>query len=119
MPTSCQLFLKSRCRSDNTDEVCRIWFIYFVDTMQQGTTGSLLAYVTSSFNKHSTLAATGIVSNIVGGLWKLPLAKIIDVFGRPQGYLLMICCLTLGLIIMAATDNVETYAAGQVFYWVG
>jgi MFS family permease len=93
--------------------------IYFVDSMQQGMSNSLLPYVTSSFQLHSLTAATGIVSSIVGGLSKLPLAKILDIFGRPQGFALMVACLTLGLIMMAACNNVKTYAAAQVFYWVG
>jgi MFS family permease len=28
-------------------------------------------------------------------------------------------CLTIGLAMMAGCNNVETFAAGQVFYWVG
>ncbi|KAH9486188.1 MFS siderochrome iron transporter 1 [Psilocybe cubensis] len=96
-----------------------IWIIYFVDSMQQSTTTTLTPYVTSSFGKHSTISATGIVSGIVGGLVKLPLAKVLDIWGRPQGYLMMIVLLTVGLVMMAGCNNVETYAAAQVFYWVG
>lgn len=97
----------------------RIWIIYFVDTMQQGMTNSLTAYVTSSFNQHSLLGATSIMSSIIGGLVKLPLAKVLDIWGRPHGYFMMVCCLTLGLVMMAGCNNVQTYAAAQVFYWVG
>ncbi|KAF4619758.1 hypothetical protein D9613_004732 [Agrocybe pediades] len=96
-----------------------IWIIYFVDSMQQGMTNTLTPYVTSSFRQHSLLATTSIVSSIVGGLVKLPLAKVLDIWGRPQGYLMMIVCLTLGLIMMAGCNNIRTYAAAQVFYWVG
>ncbi|KAH6901467.1 siderophore iron transporter mirB [Coprinopsis sp. MPI-PUGE-AT-0042] len=96
-----------------------IWIIYFVDTMQQNMTNTLTPYVTSSFGKHSLLAATSIMSSIIGGLVKLPLAKVIDIFGRPQGYLMMIVLLTVGLVMMAGCNNVQTYAAAQVFYWVG
>ncbi|PGH05894.1 hypothetical protein GX51_02675 [Blastomyces parvus] len=96
-----------------------IWVITFVDTMQQGMSNSLLPYVTSSFQLHSLTAATGIMSNIIGGLIKLPLAKVLDIWGRPQGFLIMVGALTIGLIMMAACNNVQTYAAAQVFYWVG
>lgn len=87
--------------------------------MQQGMANSLLPYVTSSFQQHSLTAAVSIMSSLIGGLWKLPLAKILDIWGRPQGFFLMVVCLTLGLIMMAACNNVQTYAAAQVFYWVG
>lgn len=95
------------------------WIIYFVDSMQEGTTGLLISYVTSSFAKHSLTPTVGIMSSIIGGVSKLTLAKILDVFGRPQGYLLSIMLATLGMVMMAATNNVETFAAAQVFYWVG
>lgn len=87
--------------------------------MQQGTTGLLTPYVTSDFQLHSLTAATSIFSSIIGGLTKLPLAKLIDIWGRPHGFILMVGIQTLGLIMMAACNNVETYAAAQVFYWVG
>ncbi|KAH0828318.1 hypothetical protein AYO21_07313 [Fonsecaea monophora] len=96
-----------------------IFLIYFVDSLQQQITGVLTPYVTSNFQRHSLTATTGILSQIIGGLSKLPLAKILDVWGRPQGFILMVFLLTIGLIMMAACQNVETYAAAQVFYWVG
>jgi MFS family permease len=96
-----------------------IWIIYFVNSMQEGTSNLLSLYVTSSFSSAPLTATTGVVSSLVGGLFRLPLAKIIDLWGRPQGYFLMVCFMTLGLIMMAACQNVETYAAAQVFYWVG
>ncbi|KAG5972100.1 hypothetical protein E4U55_000907 [Claviceps digitariae] len=96
-----------------------IWLIYFVDSLQQATTGNLTPYVTSAFRRHSLTPTVNIMSNIIGGVFKLTLAKVLDVFGRPQGYLLSIVLTTLGLIMMAACRNVETYAAAQVFYWVG
>ncbi|KAK3673345.1 MFS siderochrome iron transporter 1 [Recurvomyces mirabilis] len=96
-----------------------IWVIYSVDTMQQSMSDSLTPYVTSAFQEHSLTATTSIMSSIIGGLLKLPLAKILDIWGRPQGFALMVCCLTLGLIMMAGCNNVQTYAAAQVFYWVG
>lgn len=96
-----------------------IWLIYFVDSLQQGATIQLGPYVTSSFYQHSLTAATGIMSNIIGGVSKLTIAKILDIWGRPQGYAISIVILTLGLIMMAACNGVELYAAAQVFYWVG
>ena len=97
----------------------RIWVIAFVDTAQQGMASSLSPYVTSAFYQHSLTATTSIMSSIIGGLSKLVLAKILDIWGRPQGFALMTFSLVIGLIMMAACNNVQTYAAAQVFYWVG
>lgn len=96
-----------------------MWIIYFVDAMQQGMSTLLTPYVTSSFALHSLTATTGIMSSLIGGISKLTLAKILDIWGRPQGFLAMLILLTMGLVMMAACNNVETYAAAQVMYWVG
>lgn len=87
--------------------------------MQQGTTGALSPYVTSSFWQHSLTPTVMIMSSIIGGVSKLTLAKILDVLGRPLGYFICIWLTTLGLVLMATCTSVEMYAAAQVFYWVG
>ncbi|KAF2001390.1 siderophore iron transporter mirB [Amniculicola lignicola CBS 123094] len=96
-----------------------IWLTYFVEGMLSGTTGALSPYVTSAFALHSLTPTVGILSSVIGGVTNLTIAKILDVFGRPQGYLFCIFIATMGLIMMAACNNVEAYAAAQVFYTVG
>lgn len=76
-------------------------------------------FVTSSFSSHSLTATMTVVSSIIGGLAKLPLAKILDTWGRPQGLTLMLLFWVLGFVMMAACRNVTTYAAAQVFSVVG
>ena len=76
-------------------------------------------FVTSAFGRHSLTAAMGIISSIVGGLSKLAIAKILDTVGRPQGLALTLFVWVMGLVMMAACNNVETYAAAQVFSSTG
>lgn len=80
---------------------------------------TLSAYVTSSFREHGLTATTNVFASLIGGLFRLPLAKILDIWGRPQGFTLVTFFLVIGLVMMAACQNVETYAAAQVFYWIG
>jgi MFS family permease len=75
--------------------------------------------VSSDFAAHSLIPAIGIAAYILSGVLKLPIAKLIDTWGRPEGFALMTALATLGLVLMAACKNVETYAAAQVFYNVG
>ncbi|KAL9620749.1 MAG: hypothetical protein Q9160_004762 [Pyrenula sp. 1 TL-2023] len=96
-----------------------IWLTYFVEGMVSGTTNALTPYVTSAFALHSLTPTVGILSSVIGGVTNLTLAKILDVFGRPQGYLFCIFIATAGLIMMAVCNDVEAYAAAQVFYTVG
>lgn len=49
----------------------------------------------------------------------MTIAKIIDVWGRVVGFLFMLACLVLGLVMKAAAKNVETYMAGYTLYWTG
>jgi MFS family permease len=96
-----------------------IWLIYFVQGLVTGVSSALLPYVTSSFALHSLTPTTGVVSSVIGGVTNLSIAKTLDIFGRPQGFLFCVALATLGLIIAAACNNVEAYAASQVFYTVG
>jgi fucose permease len=96
-----------------------IFLVYFVNSMQQQTTGQFLPYVTSAFSSHSLIPVIGIVSNIVTGVMKPPLAKILDVFGRFEGLTISLVCQLLGLVLMASCTSVQIYAAATIFYWVG
>ncbi|KAF4980093.1 hypothetical protein FZEAL_3814 [Fusarium zealandicum] len=96
-----------------------LYMVNFVDTLLQAVHGSLVPYVTSSFSQHGLLAVTSVFGSIIAGVSKLAIAKIIDIRGRNEGFLLMILIIIIGMIMKAVCKNVETYAAGHTFYWVG
>ncbi|KAK6365501.1 hypothetical protein LTS17_011220 [Exophiala oligosperma] len=96
-----------------------IWIVEFILAFSSGIVSTLTPYVTSSFELHSLTATTGILASLIGGLFKIPYAKILDIWGRPQAFLIMIASITLGLIMMAGCNGVKTYCAAQVFYSVG
>lgn len=39
---------------------------------------------------------------------------MMDVWGRAEGFLLMVVCLTIGLVLMAICDSFEIYCAANV-----
>ncbi|KAH8204339.1 hypothetical protein TruAng_001502 [Truncatella angustata] len=88
-----------------------IFTLYIVD--------ALSPYVTSYFSKHGLLANLNIPSRIIGGVVLLPVSKIIDLRGRTEGFIGSIFLIVIGMIMKATCQNVETYAAAQIFYWVG
>ncbi|KAF1942370.1 siderophore iron transporter mirB [Clathrospora elynae] len=96
-----------------------ILLISFINSLQQQASFSWTPYVTSMFKEHGLTAITGVVANIVGGVSRLPLAKLIDLVGRPQGFLVCLVCVVLSLVLMADSPNVQSYAAAQTFYWSG
>lgn len=64
-------------------------------------------------------ALTGVISQLIAGLWKLPYAKIMNIWGRPGAFAIGVLSCTIGIIMMAACKNVQTYCAAQVFYYLG
>ncbi|KAF2140105.1 uncharacterized protein K452DRAFT_273631 [Aplosporella prunicola CBS 121167] len=99
--------------------LCFIYIFTFMQALFSSATGQLAAYVTSSFHDHSLISTVSVLSSVIGGVAKFPIAKILDVRGRIEGFILMTVFCTLGLLLTASCTNVETYAAGQVFYAIG
>jgi len=87
-----------------------IFLIATITSLDSNTTQVLVPYATSSFNTHSLLSVIGIVSGVMIAVVKAPMAKIGDVFGRMEAFLLSVVLYVAGYIQMAASSNVETYA---------
>ncbi|KAK4159904.1 putative siderophore iron transporter [Cladorrhinum sp. PSN259] len=96
-----------------------IWLIYFITSLEEVAVRTYSPFVTSSFASHSLVGIIWIPASIAAGLLKLPLSKILDIWGRPVGMALMLLFWTIGFIMMAACINVEMYAAAQVFSTIG
>lgn len=82
-------------------------------------TGYLGNYANASFSTSQLLSVSSVMSSIIGGVLRLPTAKIIDIWGRAEGFFIMMVICTIGLIIFAASNNVQTYAAASVIYYIG
>lgn len=76
-------------------------------------------FATSSFNQMSLLSALGVVQSVMYIATRPVMAKIADVLGRFEGLLLSIIILTVGFIMLAASPNIGTYFAAQIFYVFG
>lgn len=75
---------------------------------------SLTAYATSSFASHSLLTVINIVSSAMAGAVYIPMAKALDLWGRAEGFLLMVAMCILGIVLLASSHNLPTYCAGEV-----
>lgn len=96
-----------------------MWLIQFFMSFAGSTAATLSPYVTSSFQLHSLTALTGVISSIIAGIWKLPFAKIMNIWGRPTALCVGVGCYVLGLILMASCNNVQAYCAAQTFFYTG
>lgn len=91
-----------------------MFLLYFVNAFQASILSNLVPFATSAFETHSLLTVIYIVSNSMTAAVYIPLAKMLDLWGRAEGFLLMVAFATLGLIMMAASNGLPTFCAAQV-----
>lgn len=82
--------------------------------MQSSILYNLIPYVTSDFSSHSLINVIYIVASSISAAIYIPLAKILDVWGRAEGFLIMTIFATLGLVLMAVCNNLPTFCAAYV-----
>lgn len=98
---------------------CLLYLIDFVDFLQNSIDYALNPYITSSFGTHGLLTASSIMSTALAGCIPLATAKVIDIWGRVEGFLCMLVIVLVGMIMKAVCKNVTTYVAAHVLYWAG
>lgn len=91
-----------------------IWLIYFVNAFQSSILSSLLPFVTSDFEAHSLLNVIYIVAGSMSAAVYMPMSKVLDVWGRAEGFAVMTVFATLGLILMASCKDLATFCAAYV-----
>ncbi|KAL4778300.1 siderophore iron transporter mirB [Aspergillus varians] len=99
--------------------LCSLWLVTLANGFRTAILYSLTPYATSSFQTHSLMTVIGVVSSAMTSATYIPMAKVVDVWGRAEGWLVMVAFSTLGLILMAVSKNLETYCAADVFYHIG
>ncbi|KNG45440.1 mfs general substrate transporter [Stemphylium lycopersici] len=90
-----------------------------VTSLEIQTTGALLPYATSAFASHSLVSTISVVQGVVAAVIKPPAGKIADVFGRLESFSIIIFLYTIGYIMQAGSNNVQTFAGAQIFWSTG
>lgn len=75
-----------------------VLLVYFVVSMEQQIQNNLVYYVYAKFQLSPIVSTAGIVGQIAVGVFKLPLAKFIDLVGRSEGLALMTLITTMGTL---------------------
>lgn len=96
-----------------------MWLLYLTNGFQSSILYNLIPFATSEWEAHSLLTVINIVANSMSAAVYIPLAKMLDVWGRAEGFLLMTGFATLGMILMATCSSLSTFCAAQVFYTIG
>ncbi|KAH3661477.1 hypothetical protein OGAPHI_006324 [Ogataea philodendri] len=96
-----------------------IWVCYFMLALQQTIGTTMMPYAYASFIAAPAVSTANILATIIGGVLKLPIGKMLNIWGRAEGFVVFVGVYLLGLIILAACNNQHAYAAGYVLYWIG
>jgi MFS family permease len=91
-----------------------IWFLYFVNAFQSTVFSSLSPYVASSFTAHSLSGVPTALADAFSAAIYIPVGKMMDTWGRAEGFLVMTCFATLGLVLLAACDSFAIYCTAYV-----
>jgi hypothetical protein len=73
----------------------------------------------SVFATAPAYTTAAILASIIGGVLRLPIARILNIWGRAEGFLVFFFVYLVGMIILASCNSVNGYAAGYVLYWIG
>ncbi|USP81792.1 siderophore transporter [Curvularia clavata] len=96
-----------------------LYLIEFVAFLQNAIDAALNPFITSAFGTHGLLTVSSVMATALSGCIPLLIAKVIDVFGRVEGFFVMLILVVTGMAMKAACHNVQTYMAGHVLYWAG
>lgn len=93
-----------------------IWIIQFTLAFLNTFTGSLGTFVLSSwFDTHSLTACLSTITQLVGAIGKLPFAKLMNYWGRPEALAIALASYVVGIIMMAGSKNAATWLVAQIF----
>ncbi|KAK4984267.1 hypothetical protein LTR50_006714 [Elasticomyces elasticus] len=96
-----------------------LYLMAFATSLEGQTTVNLSVFATSAFSAHSLISTVLVIQGVVLSVVKPPMSKIADVFGRFEAFSICVFIFTIGYIQQAASNNVKTYAAAQIFYSAG
>lgn len=76
-------------------------------------------YATNSYATHSLLSTIQVVNAVIGVTSQIVFARLSDYFGRLKLLFTALILHIMGTIIESQAKNVQTYAAGSVFWFAG
>ncbi|KAJ1022305.1 hypothetical protein NDA13_005216 [Ustilago tritici] len=74
---------------------------------------------TTEFNDYGAYTSVTVVQAVLIAVGKFPIAKLADVFGRAQAYLISVLFWIIGFIIVAISQTTRDLAGGTVLYAIG
>ncbi|KAJ5082213.1 Siderochrome iron transporter 2 [Penicillium argentinense] len=96
-----------------------IWVCFFMLAFHSSINGNLINFVYADFQLAPQVSTSYILASVIGGVLKLPLAKTLQLWGRAEALVFSTAVYIVGMIILAACNGADAFAAGYVLYWIG
>lgn len=96
-----------------------IFFVSYAYVMDAVTRSTYQGYATSSYSQHSLLSTINVIRGVIAAVIQLLVAKLSDLIGRMELFLIVTVFYIVGTIIEASTTNVQGFAVGALFYQIG
>ncbi|KAL4905508.1 hypothetical protein BDW74DRAFT_17577 [Aspergillus multicolor] len=93
--------------------------IMIIFELDNSTVGTYRNFATSDFHQLGMLATLNTAASIITAIGKPPIAKLSDVLGRGEAYIITVTFYILSYILCASSQSFNTYAGGYVFYALG
>ncbi|KKK25239.1 siderochrome-iron transporter [Aspergillus rambellii] len=94
-------------------------YFMYAGELDNSTVGTYRNFATSDFHHLSMLATLNTAASIISAVSKPPIAKLSDVLGRAEAYIITVTFYILSYILCASSKSFSTYAGGYVFYAIG
>ncbi|OJI84632.1 hypothetical protein ASPTUDRAFT_40640 [Aspergillus tubingensis CBS 134.48] len=96
-----------------------IWLSFFVLSMQSSISTNVIYYAYAEFASAPQISQAYVVSSIVSGVLQLPIAKILNIWGRTEGFLVFLAVYMIGMIVLASCNGPNGFAAGYTLWNIG
>ncbi|QLG74690.1 hypothetical protein HG535_0H00150 [Zygotorulaspora mrakii] len=98
-------------------------FSVFICSFAYGLDSSIrsvyMTYAMNSYSTHSLISTVSVITLMISAVAQVFFAGLSDVFGRLSLFLVSIVLYIVGTVIQSQAYDVQRYAAGCVFYYVG
>lgn len=93
------------------------WGVLLISTftaLSSTTTPAVEPFLVSLFGGHNVLSSIAVMTSIAYAVFKPPMAKILDVFGRAEGLALSAALYSLGYILTSSSNSIISFAIARL-----
>ncbi|CAK7234046.1 ferrioxamine B transporter [Sporothrix curviconia] len=96
-----------------------LFLVSFSVMLNYFVSGTYQAYDTSTWQEHSLLSTINVVRGVIAAVALPVVAKLSDIIGRFECFILISIFFVLGNIIQAAASTIQAFAVGSLFSQIG